>query len=167
MTVAPPLSALVMMMSSLEDKSLSALHSFVERLSCGIGLEFASFSSLVTQDMKVSTEWWFILGVQLLSRREKSSDSEGVRLGSGFSKWALSFILLKKRCKSVLRFSRLNSPGTGQKLRFLFRSSNTVLLNTLLLRLTTVPLPSCFLSSFVERIFLIWLLPLLREIVFA
>ena len=95
MTVAPPLSALVMMMSSLEDKSLSALRSFVERLSCGIGLEFASFSSLVTQDMNVSTEWWFILGVQLLSRREKSSDSEGVLLGSGFSKWALSFILLK------------------------------------------------------------------------
>ena len=117
--------------------------------------------------MNVSTEWWFILGVQLLSRREKSSDSEGVRVGSGFSKWALSFILLKKRCKSVLRFSRLNSPGTGQKLRFLFRSSNTVLLNTLLLRLTTVPLPSRFLSSFVERIFLIRLLPLLREIVFA
>ena len=94
----------------------------MERLSCGIGLEFASFSSLVTQNMNVSTEWWFILGVQLLSRREKSSDSEGVRLGSGFSKWALSSALLKKRCKSVLRFSRLNSPGIYSDLWKLFYS---------------------------------------------
>ena len=62
MTAAPPLSALVMIMSSLEDESLSALRSFVERLSCGIGLELASFSSVVTQDMNVSSELWFILG---------------------------------------------------------------------------------------------------------
>ena len=72
MTVAPPLSALVMMMSSLEDNSVArVLRSFVERLSCEIGLELASFSSLVTQDMNVSTECWFILGIQFLSRREK------------------------------------------------------------------------------------------------
>ena len=54
--MAPPLSALVMMISSLEDNSLSVWRSFGDRLSCGIGLGLDSFSSLVTQDINVSTE---------------------------------------------------------------------------------------------------------------
>ena len=84
-----------------------------------------------------------------------------------FSKWALSLIRLKKRCRSAVKLSRLNSPGTGQKLRFLLRSSNTSLLNTFLVRFTTVPLLSCFLRSFDERSFLMRLLPLRREITVA
>ena len=67
----------------------------------------------------------------------------------GFVTMGSEFYSSEKRCKSVLRLSLLYSPGTGQKFRFLLRSSNAALLNTLLLRFTTVPLPLCFLSSFV------------------
>ena len=147
-TIAPPLSALVIMISLFCRLTSASCSDFV-RLSRG------TFLAFLASVMKNSTQLGNLSGNQLLLL---------LNLGSFELKWvypkcALSLILRQNLRRSLLRFRLLYLLGWGQKSRFLLSKENSLFEKGLPDKLTTFPKGSNLVLTFDRSVFSSFLSP--------
>ena len=152
MTVAPPLSALVITMSSLSEKFLSAFISpFVRLFEHGGRFSWFQMSSM-TADSNVSIVLSTFFGVNELFLSFNCCKIVG--LYSEFPKCALSLIRLKKALRSSSSAVVLNLGGRGQKFKPLSNKLNTCKEKVCLLKFIIRPFGS-FLNLQASRSFFV------------
>ena len=141
-TTAPPLSALLIMMSSRLNRSFSATFSSLLKL----GLIFFSGTvllwsiSFLTASTYVFIVWWLLGGVQFLFLFCLNSLFSSSFLLFGMSlKYAFSLIRLEKSFKSASSSFLLCTFGVGIKFKFLFKSLYSTLVNKCLVKLIIFP----------------------------
>ena len=140
MTVAPPLSARVTTMSSLFDKSFSALRSPFVRLRARIACLSWFLMSSMTADSKVVIVVSTFCGVNELFRSFKLCNMVG--LYSEILKCALSLTCLKNALRPLLNMEVLYLGGRGQKFKLLSNKLNTSTEKVCLIKFTMRPFGS-------------------------
>ena len=143
MTIAPPLSALDIIMSVLFFKLFSAILSSFVKLDLGSVFLYelvysSSVNSFSIASVNVLTVWCINGGshnllLSGLNIRSKDNGSCVVLL----PKWALSLIFLQKSFTSVVKWFILHVLGVGQKLSPLFNILNSYTEKSLLDKLIT------------------------------